>query len=340
MVSLGTLFNINYLNRGLALIDSLREHYDGSFQLFILCLDQDTYNYFKSKTYKFTRPILIEEIETYYPELQNAKKNRSLIEYYFTLSPIFPLFVLEKFNVAQITTMDADIFFFSNPELLFKDIGEYSISITPHNFSTDLVHKEVYGRYNVSFQSFKNNTEGLDCLRKWKNQCIEWCYDRLEEQRFADQKYLDEWPKIYKDLHEISVTGSGIAPWNLDKYLKENSNSEGRIQNSLIFYHFHQLRFAGNNIIDLGLTGYLKDVNKISLRKIFIPYLKKLAKFKNNFDNKIIRHNKRLISVKEAFTTENPFFYYRFGILLKTSKIRSFLMPVRRIAKSILMINE
>ena len=111
MISLGTLFNINYLNRGLALIDSLRKHYDGCFQIFILCLDQDTYKYFNSKTDKITRPILINEIETCYPELHNAKKNRSLIEYYFTLSPVFPLFVLEKFNVAQITTMDADIFF-------------------------------------------------------------------------------------------------------------------------------------------------------------------------------------------------------------------------------------
>ena len=127
---------------------------------------------------------MIDEVESFYPELIIAKRNRSLVEYYFTLSPVFPLYILETYKISQITTMDADMFFFSNPEPLFNEIEKYSISIMRHNFSEGLIYKEIYGKYNVSFQSFKNNEEGLQCLRKWKEQCIEWCYDTLEENKY------------------------------------------------------------------------------------------------------------------------------------------------------------
>ena len=330
MTQLGTLFNISYLNRGLALIESLKKHYNGRFQLFILCLDRETHNYLKNENYKFVQLILIDEIESFYPELLYAKRNRTLIEYYFTLSPVFPLYILETFKISQITTMDADIFFFSNPEPLFKEIENHSISIMPHNFSEGLIYKAVYGKYNISFQSFKNNKEGLECLMKWKDQCIEWCYDTLEDNRFADQKYLNDWPDIYKDLFEIKKTGTGVAPWNLDKYLKENTDGKGKFKSRLIFYHFHQLRFVGKNIIDLGLSDYLNAVNRVIINKIYRPYIIRLLKQKNNQDDKISRNNTIQISVKQAFNSENAFFYYRFGILFNTSKIRSFLVPIKR----------
>ena len=101
-------------------------------------------HFLEKKDYEFVTPVLIDKVESYYPELLNAKRNRTLVEYYFTLSPVFPLYILETYKISQITTMDADIFFFSNPEPLFKEIEKHSISITPHNFSENLIYKEVY----------------------------------------------------------------------------------------------------------------------------------------------------------------------------------------------------
>ena len=331
MTYLGTLFDRNYLNRGLALIESLNKHYFGCFQLFVLCLDRETHHYLKLKNYKFISLILIDEIESYYPELLYAKGNRTLVEYYFTLSPVLPLYILESYKINQITTMDADIFFLSNPGQLFKEIEKHSISITPHNFSEDLIYLGIYGEYNISFQSFKNNKEGLECLMKWKEQCLEWCYDMVEGNKFADQKYLNDWPDLYKDLFEIKIIGTGVAPWNLNSYLIENTGEDGKLTNRLIFYHFQQLRFVGKNIIDLGLSDYLNEVNKIIINKIYRPYIKNLIKHKNNQDDKISRNNTIQISVKQAFKSENAFFYYRFGILFETSKIRSFLIKIKRV---------
>jgi hypothetical protein len=309
MTYLGTLFNFNYLSRGQALIESLKRNFYGRFHLFVLCLDKETHDYLRKKDYQSVELVLIDEIESFYPELIIAKGNRSLVEYYFTLSPVFPLYILETFKISQITTMDADIFFFSNPEQLFKEIEKHSISITSHNFSNDLVYKEVYGKYNVSFQSFKNNSEGLECLNKWKEHCLEWCYDTLEDNRFADQKYLNKWPDLYKDLFEINLSGAGIAPWNLERYLKENLEGEAKFKNRIIFYHFHQLRFVSNNIVDLGLKDYITVVNRIVLNKIYRPYIKKVLKNKNCQDDNISRNNVKLISAKQAFNSENGFFY-------------------------------
>jgi hypothetical protein len=176
----------------------------------------------------------------------------------------------------------------------------------------------------------------LECLMKWKDQCIEWCYDSLEDNRFADQKYLNNWPDLYKDLFEIKIAGSGVAPWNLDKYLKENLEGKAKFKNRIIFYHFHQLRFVGKNIIDLGLSDYLTGVNKIILNKIYRPYIKKVLKNKNYQDDKISRNNITLISAKQAFNTENGFFYYWFGFLMRTTKIGSFLVPIKRSIRNLL----
>ena len=49
-------------------------------------------------------PIQIAELETYDPELAATKATRSLIEYYFTITPCWPLYLFDTFNkIEQIT---------------------------------------------------------------------------------------------------------------------------------------------------------------------------------------------------------------------------------------------
>ena len=47
--------------------------------------------------------------------------------------------------------------------------------------------------------------------------CIKWCYQQLEDGKYADQKYLDAWPNEYhgvKILHNKGAT----AIWNIGNY--------------------------------------------------------------------------------------------------------------------------
>ena len=60
MYNICTYFDKNYLNRGLALYNSLKRQ-DDDFVLFILCMDQYTYNYFKKEKLSNIKIISIEE---------------------------------------------------------------------------------------------------------------------------------------------------------------------------------------------------------------------------------------------------------------------------------------
>jgi len=294
MLNFCTLFDSNYLSRGLTMYKSLVAHCP-SFNLYIICLDDKLYKYLSENKLSNIKAISLSDIEVYYPELIGAKNNRSYVEYIFTLSPVIPLYLLKRFpEIELITSMDADIFFFSDPSVLLCDSDSFSIAITPHRFKSGLKFLEKYGMYNVSFQTFKNNKTGLECLNKWKEECINWCYDKFESNKFADQKYLDEWIKTYPDVKEYKK-GSGVAPWNVrnkDIGLDEKGNILFRNE-PLIYYHFHGLRNLSDKLLSIGLNEYLVLGRKKIIRFIYHKYIKELsdqsALINNKNGNKIKR---------------------------------------------------
>jgi hypothetical protein len=109
--------------------------------------------------------------------------------------------------------------------------------------------------------SFRRNAAGLECLNRWRLQCIDWCFYRLEAERMGDQKYLDEWPKRYSDLHILQDLGAGVAPWNYAQY-KFGINSQQQITVNgmpLIFYHFHQFQLLDNGKFDRLSSFYTSE---------------------------------------------------------------------------------
>ena len=261
MYHLTTYFDKNYLSRGLVLYDSLKEHCQ-KFELYILCLDEYTETYFKEHVAEFPEVITLSllELEQADNELKDCRNNRNTIEYYFTLSPCLPLYLLQKYNLPHIASMDADILFLNNPESLFYYLTQFSVVITPHKFSKQINFLEKFGKYNVSFQIFKNDKTGITCLQKWREQCIEWCGDQYDEanNRFADQKYLDDWTEKYPGkVKELNDNVSGLAPWNLNNYhLIKNKNIYYSNGEPLVFYHFHQFKFFDKRWASNGLKGY------------------------------------------------------------------------------------
>lgn len=286
-----TLFDSKYLSRGLTMFNSLMQHSPSS-HLYVVCLDDQLFVFLTNNLYSNLTPISLKHIEAYYPELTPAKHNRTYVEYIFTLSPAIALYILEKFpQIDQITTLDADVYFFSDPSPIIKSYEPFSIGITPHNYKKSLMSHLHYGKYNVSFQTFKNNEIGLKCLKKWKQDCIEWCYDRLEGNKFADQKYLDDWTTLYPEVVEYQ-NGLGIAPWNiLNKDIALNEDGKIYInKNQLVYYHFHGLRNITKNIYSLDLAHYLILSRKKIIKHIYLNYIDTLDKINAQQNrNKIAR---------------------------------------------------
>jgi hypothetical protein len=234
-----TYFDHNYLSRALLMIESLRQ-FDAEAPVHVLALSDLCVDVLKELALPNVEIIPLAEIEGAYPELAAVKPTRSLIEYYFTLSPFLPHYLFSRSAADRITYVDADIYFFTSPQPVLDSLGEASVAITPHRFSSELQSRVVYGQFNVAWITYRRCAEGLDCLNAYKSDCLDWCHDRLEGDRFGDQKYLDRWPGRYPALRIITHKGVNLANWNVRNYHIRFKNNQVMIDDAdpLVFYHF------------------------------------------------------------------------------------------------------
>jgi hypothetical protein len=254
-----TLFDSNYLLKGLAMLRSLERHCQG-MKIYVLCMDEQTQSILEALSLPSVVCVPLEEVEN--EELLAAKATRGAAEYCWTLSSCFTWWVMQQYpQIDLLTYLDADLFFYSDVQPLFDEIGEASIAIIEHRFPPRLKDREVNGRFCVEWVSFRRDDEGLACLSRWRAQCIEWCYYRLEDGKMGDQKYLDEWPDRYQSCHILVHPGAGVAPWNYEQYCF-GMNEDGYITVEgvpLIFYHFHQFQLLDNGKFD-RLSSFYTDV--------------------------------------------------------------------------------
>jgi hypothetical protein len=251
-----TYFDRNYLTRAMALHRSLVRH-SPPFTLWALCFDDDTYAALESLQLAGVEPIRLAELEAADPELVEVKSSRTTVEYYFTCSPSLPLHVMRGHSeVELITYLDADLLFYSSPQPIFDELGEGSVLIVPHRFPEHLRHLEVHGVYNVGLLSFRDDARGRAVLERWREQCLEWCFDRVEDGRFADQRYLDDWPGR-PGVVILQDPGAGLAPWNFMRHRidlgTEPPSVDGR---PLVFYHFQGVKAIRPGLWDVGLDEY------------------------------------------------------------------------------------
>ena len=234
-------------------------------------------------------PISIGDFERANPEIKAVQPSRSRVEYYFTCTPAVPLYVLGKNPAIDVITyLDADLYFFSDPAPIFDELGAGSILIIEHRFPDGLRHLEKYGRFNVGVLSFRNDGEGLRCLSTWRQQCIAWCYDRLEDDRYADQKYLDRWPAQFNNLVVAKHKGANVAPWNVFRYSVHVRDGIVKIdEQDLIVYHFHQLKLVSSWVCDPGLWRYGAGQGFQEIRNyIYRPYLTALKRASGELQRK------------------------------------------------------
>jgi SAM-dependent methyltransferase len=257
-----TYFDAHYLPRGVAMIRSLIRH-DPLARVFVLCFDAATESYIQTMAPNVTA-VGVDELCAADPEFAESRHNRSRIEWYFTSTAAFPHYLLRRFPaLPRITYLDADLYFYCSPEPLHFEARDASVQIIEHRFSPHLAPLEVYGRFNVAWISFFNTPEGNRVIDDYRSECIQWCYDRIEGDRFADQKYLDRWPERYPRCCVSQLLGANVAMWNLDRWRIDRLGEELFVNGErLVFYHFH-----GIKRLDSG--GYSVEVKPNSFGEYF-----------------------------------------------------------------------
>lgn len=260
-----TLFDSHFLPQGLTLHSSLENH-AGIFTLWIICIDEKSFEILSLLNLSNVKLINLSEVET--PELIRIKKTRSHKEYCWTLTPFSVRFVFDANKEAfRATYIDADLWFRKNPKPIFTEFEKSGkqVLITEHAYAPELDQSELSGKYCVQFMIF--NRIGGEHIRKWwEAKCIEWCYARFEDGKFGDQKYLDDWDVRFESgVHILNNPEWSLAPWNASRFPYSNS----------IFYHFHGLRLLKNG--KFINDGY--PLPKPVLDNIYKPYIKL---FRNN----------------------------------------------------------
>jgi hypothetical protein len=273
-----TYFDHNYLSRGLALYHSLRQHAEGS-RLWVLCLSEACHRTLVALDLPDLIPIPLQDFEIADPDVAATRSTRSTIEYYFTCSPAWLLFVLDNDSDAEwVTYLDSDLFFFASPDPIYSEMEDAAFGIIPHRFAKRMVGYRRFGIYNVGWVSVRRRDDGIASLRWWRERCIEWCYDRVEGDRFADQRYLDRLPEQFNGVHVIEHLGANLAPWNLANYHLEWRDEllliEGRYP--LLFFHFYGVRRRGRYYFNSHRLYHAPFPN-IVRHRIYEPYILVLA---------------------------------------------------------------
>lgn len=273
-----TYFDRHYLVRGMALYRSLQQR-AAPFRLWALCFDQWSWDLLTRLDQPDLIPVSLDEFERGDAALRAVKPARSRVEYYFTCSPSWPLFLLNRHPEIDILTyLDADLYFFDDPEPIFDEMGAASVLIVGHRFPERLRHLELHGIYNVGLLAFRNNDAGRECLHWWRERCLEWCGIEPEDGKFADQKYLDDWPQRFPQTHVLQHEGAGLAPWNGTQYdIRETGGGITVDGRPLIFYHYHGLKFFTPWLYDPVLLGRgYGEMPRATVRRLYAPYVQAL----------------------------------------------------------------
>ncbi len=275
-----TYFDRNYLTRAVALIESLNRHAAGEFQLFAICMDEVSRLVLERLQLPGVVPVPAHALEGRDTALLATKRDRSLVEYYWTFTPTAILRLLEAHGEIDVLTyLDADLYFYASPEAIFQEFGANSILIHEHRFPARLAHNLQNGRYNVGLVSFRNDAAGLEALTWWRARCLEWCFQRLEAGKFGDQAYLDDWPTRFPNVHVLQQVGAAVAPWNHEQYAFDlDSTGNVRVAGEpLIFYHFHSLTYVNPGLV-VPVRGVDYPLTEPILRLCFLPYLRALSR--------------------------------------------------------------
>ena len=266
-----TLFDSNYISKGLALYLSI-EKYTEDFTLYVMAMDRKCQMMLSQMGFKHIIVDCIDDIDD--PELTEAKSNRSRAEYCWTCGPYITDFFLHKYKLPDIAYLDSDLMFFSTPQVIINELHQKnaSVGLTPH-----FTKYPLFGKYCVQYVYFKNDKDGSDCLRWWRNECLKWCYARVEDGKFGDQKYLDFCADRFNHICEIENRGVGIAYWNMnDNRYEDGYTIYKRNRWPSVFFHYSGINIQVNDgVMTFRHMMYLSD----SIKKTFIaPYAVLMSK--------------------------------------------------------------
>jgi hypothetical protein len=243
-----TLFDKNYLYQALALHRSLVRH-AGDFRLYGLCMDSTAYALLEKMKAASLIPVHVDELID--ARVSQVRQRTTHGQFCWVCQPLVCEFVLDRFGADMVTYLEADSMFFSDPEVLFTELGDRSVSLVPHNYSAEFDNSATAGRFCIQFNAFRNDAVARRVLAYWKESSFK--YDKSAPVAYPGQTCLDDWPMRFEGVAVLDHHGAGVAPWNVRGYELRMRNSGPTVDGvPVVFYHYHQYARHKNGAHDLG----------------------------------------------------------------------------------------
>jgi Nucleotide-diphospho-sugar transferase len=286
MLHFCTLFDANYLARGLVTYASLMATTEGSAHLYVFAFDDLCLTTLKTMNLPNLTVISLAEFED--EALLRIKPTRSRGEYCWTCTSSTIGYCIKTFDLPHCIYIDADMVFYQNPTILLDEMPpSANVLITEHRYTPQYDKSKLSGKYCVQFMYFDNSENGQKILNWWRDRCLEWCYNRHEDGKFGDQKYLDDWLTRFEGVHSLQHLGGGLAPWNVQQFdfqiikhkisgtlkAKKSADTEGS-HFEAVFFHFHGVKLYEQEKTIFAPKMYV--LNDAVKHIFYAPYLQKL----------------------------------------------------------------
>jgi hypothetical protein len=221
--------------------------------------------------------IRLVDFERSNPDLLAIKGTRCMRDYYFTLSSCVVTSALQHAQPNEVVTyVDADLFFYTSPTPIYEAMANASVALIGHRFHWWTKRLEKYGRFNVGWVSFRSDAIGAKAAQWWRNSCLEWCYGCVDEDRFADQKYLEHIFHRFSNVVEVAHPGTNLGPWNICRHSITQGPENAIVVDTkfpLIFFHFSGLKEAEPDVFLCSRISYLGPFSETVRKLIYEPYI-------------------------------------------------------------------
>ena len=277
-----TYFTKEFLIQGTVAIESFIKFHPDSLG-FIICLDKTSVDYLRRK--KYGKKIKIYELKELLSIHRMFKKfllTRTFAESIISIKPILINEFIKKIPADDsMVYFDADMFFFDSLSRVKSVIDNSELVLSEHLFPKSMEGSQIYGIYNGGFVIFKNSKKSIAVLQIWKKLCIEWCELSLYQNKFADQKYLEQFifldgVKVFRD------PGINNGQYYFREYRKirfyKSKNLFFLDNFALICFHFHGIAIH-KNFISTGFNRYGLIRKPLTvLFRVYLPYMRSIKR--------------------------------------------------------------
>jgi len=273
-------------------------------------MDDESYSLLKAMNLEHMFPVKLNDIMT--EELIEVQKRTTKGQFCWVCQPIICQYILDKFKADIVTYLEADSLFFADPEILLNELGNYSVSLVPHNYAPGFDNKETAGEFCVQFNAFRNDELSAKVLNYWKENCFKYSKQNLT--LYPGQTCLDNWTTLFEGVKSLSNPGAGVAPWNVSQYSVLIKNNQLCVDDSpIVFYHFHQYGRYQDGDHELGNYPFSKDVIKL----IYGKYIAELQITENMVHQIDPKFNFRRLYQKETSGSDIKTLFNSYLTILK-----------------------